>query len=91
MPAHKGHIKEGGRVKGTPNITTSEAKKILEQALYNQLGNINSALTDLYSQKDKAKYIDAISKLFVYVLPKKADIGGDIRGELTIIRKVIND
>ena len=89
MAAHKGHVKEGGRKAGTPNRTTKEAKELLQKALFSQLENINTALTGLY-KKDHAKYLDAISKLFVYVLPKKSDIGGDIKGELTIVRKVIN-
>jgi len=89
LAAKKGHEKEGGRKAGTPNRTTKEAKELLQQALFGQLENINTALTGLYN-KDQAKYLDAISKLFVYVLPKKADIEGDIKGELTIVRKVIN-
>lgn len=73
MAAHKGHKKEGGREKGTPNRTTKEAKAILEQVLLNQVDNIKDALNKLKG-KDDAKYLDACSKLFTYVLPKKTDI-----------------
>ncbi len=65
-----------GRPKGTPNRTTKEAKEFLELIMFGQLDNINSALKTLH-KKDPAKYLDACSKLFTYVLPKKTDITSD--------------
>ena len=38
--------------------------------------NINDALNNL-KDKDYAKYLDACSKLFTYVLPKKTDVTSD--------------
>jgi hypothetical protein len=62
-----------GRPAGTPNKTTKEAKEILEQVLLGQVDNIKEALEKVKA-KDPARYLDACSKLFTYVLPKKADI-----------------
>ena len=73
MPFEKGKNKTGGRKKGIENRTTKEAKTILEQVLLGQVDNIKSALEKI-KIKDPAKYLDACSKLFTYVLPKKADI-----------------
>jgi hypothetical protein len=65
-----------GRPKGTPNKTTQEAKKMLEQLLFGRISSINDALDNL-QQEDSGKYLDAVSKLFTYVLPKKTDVTSD--------------
>jgi len=67
-----------GKKPGTQNKTTKQAKEILEQVLLGQVDNIKAAL-ELVKDKDPARYLDACSKLFTYVLPKKADIttGGE--------------
>lgn len=62
-----------GRPAGVQNRTTKETKALLEQILLGQVDNIQSALESLID-KDPAKYLDACSKLFTYVLPKKTDI-----------------
>ena len=69
----KGTNKTGGRKAGMPNRTTTEAKEFLEFMMFGQLDNMNDALNTLY-EKDPRNYIDACSKLFTYVLPKKTDI-----------------
>ena len=68
-----------GRPKGIPNRTTKEAKEMLEQALYGQMEKIGEALNALY-EKDQARYLDACSKLFTYILPKKTET--DVRTAL---------
>lgn len=67
---------QGGKPKGAKNRTTKEAKEFLEFVMFGQLENINSALITLH-KKDPAKYLDACSKLFTYVLPKKTDVTSD--------------
>jgi hypothetical protein len=62
-----------GRTAGTPNRTTKEAKEILEKLLYGQFEDIETALNQL-KDEDPAKFIDAVTKLFGYVLPKKTDV-----------------
>ncbi len=61
-----------GRTKGSPNRTTKEAKEFLEFVMFGQLDNINAAFEAL--KKEPHKYIDAYSKMFGYVMPKKTDI-----------------
>jgi len=78
---------EGGKPKGAVNRTTKEAKEFLEFIMFGQMENMNKALNTLYT-KDQARYLDACSKLFTYVLPKKTDITSDdkpIQGEIPII------
>lgn len=62
-----------GRPKGTPNRTTTQAKLMLEQIMFGQLDNMEEALNKL-KEKDYSRYLDACSKLFTYVLPKKTDV-----------------
>lgn len=62
--------------KGAVNRTTKEAKEFLEFVMYGQMENMKEALDGLY-KKDPARYLDACSKLFAYVLPKKSDITSD--------------
>jgi len=76
-----GSFKKGeakGKPKGALNKTTKEAKELLDHILFGRIDSINDAL-DKLETKDPAKYIEAITKLLVYVLPKKTDIttGGD--------------
>jgi len=70
---YKGTPKTGGRLSGTPNRTTKEARELLEQVLLGQVDNIKTSLESLLKDSD-SKYLDACSKLFAYVLPKKTDI-----------------
>lgn len=65
-----------GKPKGAKNRTTKEAKEFLEFVMFGQLENINTALKTLH-KKDPARYLDACSKLFTYVLPKKTDVTSD--------------
>lgn len=90
----KGTIKTGGRVKGTPNRTTKEAKELLEHVLLGQVKNINEAL-EIVKNNDPARFLDSCSKLFAYVLPKKTDVTSDNKPLLSnlpdIIVKGVND
>ena len=64
---------QGGKPKGAVNRTTKEAKEFLEYVMFRQLDNMNDALERLHA-KDPSRYLDACSKLFTYVLPKKTDV-----------------
>lgn len=73
-----GSFKKGeakGKPKGAVNRTTKESKQLLEQILFGQVDNIEAAFNKL--QKDPARYLDACSKLFAYILPKKTDVTSD--------------
>lgn len=84
----KGTTKTGGRTAGTPNRTTAQAKELLEQIMFGQIDNINEALNNL-KDKDYAKYLDACSKLFTYVLPKKTDVTSDDKPILQQVAKIV--
>lgn len=73
MARKKGSVKTGGRKAGTPNITTKRAKMIMDSILFTELKNIKSALKVIRGN-DEAKYIDCLSKLLNYSLPKKTDL-----------------
>ena len=86
----KGTPKTGGKKPGVVNRTTKEARELLEQVLLGQVDNIKTSLESLMKESD-SKYLDACSKLFTYVLPKKTDIttnGKDIPALPTINIKV---
>jgi hypothetical protein len=72
----KGHPKTGGRSKGVQNKTTQEAKELLNDVLSGEVDNIKDSLKRVRGDSD-AKYLDALSKLFPYVFPKKSDITTD--------------
>lgn len=69
----KGTVKTGGRKAGIQNRTTKESKEFLEFIMFGQLENMQDALNTLY-EKDQSRYLDACSKLFTYVMPKKTDL-----------------
>ena len=64
-----------GKPKGAQNRTTKQAKELLEKILFGQLDNVNEMFEKL--KKDPQKYIDAYSKMFGYVMPKKTDVTSD--------------
>ena len=83
MPFQKGN-KVGGRNKGSLNKTTQDVKEVLARVLDGREESIQLTLDGLEG-KD---YIDAISKLLPYVIPKKSDVtSGDepIKQNLNII------
>ena len=78
MAFKKGKTKTGGRKKGIENRTTKEAREILDKILYAEIDNIAEALSEV-RKKSKMAYLETLSKLLTYSLPKKTDIttGGD--------------
>jgi hypothetical protein len=92
MPKTSGSFKKGeakGKPKGALNRTTKQAKELLEKVLFGQLDNVNAAFEAL--KKDPAKYIDAYSKMFSYVMPKKTDVtSGDEKIPVNLPNIIIN-
>ena len=62
-------IKTGGRVKGTPNKTTSEIREAYKMLIENNLDNLSKWVNEL-AEKNPEKAIDIIIKMSEYVIPK---------------------
>ena len=76
MGKTKTTFKKGDKIpsrKGKPNKTTEEARNIFLQIMSNQVDQIEENLTKV-AQNDPAKYLDVLSKLFPYFMPKQVDI-----------------
>ena len=73
--------------KGALNRTTKQSREFLEFIMFGQLDNMNAALNTLYT-KDQSRYLDACSKLFAYVLPKKTDVTSDNKPIIPILPAV---
>ena len=63
--------KIGGRVKGTPNKVTSDAKKVLVQIIEN---NMEKAQTMLDMIVEPKEWLLTYIKLMEFVIPKKAAV-----------------
>ena len=74
MPFKKGQSGNAkGRVRGVKNYTTKEAKTLINTVLFGELHNIKKALKAIRA-KDDYRYLDILSKLLTYSLPKKTDL-----------------
>lgn len=81
MKGQKGFVKgvttnPNGRPAGTQNKTTKEARELFIQIMNNEIPNVVEALNKLKGESP-AKYIDALSKLLQYTMPKQLDIKTD--------------
>ncbi|GEM_PF-3080157 len=65
-----------GRKKGSKNLTTKQARELMNQILFGELDNIREALSEV-RKADKGKYLDCLTKLFPFSLPKKTDLTSD--------------
>lgn len=72
-----------GRPKGTPNRTTKEAKEFLKNILYAEFDNIQASLQNARNESD-AKYIDLLTKLLQFVLPKQVEAEGKGKIEIKV-------
>ena len=81
-----------GRTPGTPNTTTKEARLILNNILYGELENIKDSLQEV-RVKDHARYLDCVSKLLAFVIPRKTDLTSDDKPvqPITGIQIIIDD
>jgi len=90
MPKTRGSFKkgEGGRRKGVPNRTTKEARELLEKILFGQIDNINESLNNI-RESSEDRYLDAMAKLFRYVLPQKTDVTSDDKPLIPELPKIV--
>lgn len=77
---------QGGKPKGALNKTTKEAHELFMYIMNGQVGNIKEALVKI-KRDDPEKYINALSKLFQYYLPRKTEVEATIH--LPEITKII--
>ena len=79
--------KFGGRTKGSVNKTTKFSREVLSMALAGQELNIKIALEKLYEKNPEA-YINAITKLLNYAVPKlqstEINAAGNTKIEVTL-------
>ena len=57
------------RTKGTPNKLTTDVKEFLAEIVKGEQECIKSALSELFKE-DKFKYLQIMSKLLAFVVPK---------------------
>lgn len=78
MAFKKGQTKIGGKVKGSQNKLTATAKEMFIGIMEGEINNIKQSL-DLTRKESPAKYLDVLSKLMPYFMPKQIDVksGGD--------------
>jgi len=72
-----------GRPKGIPNRTTKEAKEFLKNILYSEFDNIQDSLKNARAESD-SKYIDLLTKLLQFVLPKQVEAEGKGKIEIKV-------
>lgn len=68
-------VKSGGRVKGTPNVLTSELRERLKDFLNSEIDNLSRE--DILSKLTLSERLTFITKILPYVLPKVEPINGD--------------
>jgi mannose/fructose/N-acetylgalactosamine-specific phosphotransferase system component IID len=69
----KGHKKVGGKQIGSLNKTTKQSQELFMKIMNGQVKYIEPALKQIY-EDDPEKYVNALSKLFQYFMPRKTDI-----------------
>lgn len=73
MKFEKGHIKKGGREKGTGNKVTGRAKELLLLAIDEQSDKFNQVMNNLANEEPK-EWAKIMVNLFKYVAPEKIDL-----------------
>lgn len=72
----KGTPKTGGRKPNSPNKTTKEYHELFISIMNRQVDSIEAALEDIKND-DSEKYINALTKLLQYYIPRKTDVTSD--------------
>lgn len=75
-----------GKPKGAEAKTTKAAKELFVNIMQGEVSNIKDSL-DKVRKKDPARYLDTLSRLFPYFMPKQVDITSD--GETFIAPQII--
>ena len=70
----KGHAKQGGRIAGTPNHSTTKIREVFADILENHVDQIN---TDLAKMKPVER-INALLKLAEFCIPRLQTISGEL-------------
>jgi len=65
---------QGGKPKGALNRTTKDAQRLFIEIMDGQMDRVKEALANI---EDDEKYINALSKLLQYYLPRKTDVTSD--------------
>ena len=65
-----------GRPKGILNKSTAKGRELFMQIMEGQIDHVEGAL-QVVKMEDPAKYLDLISKLLPYFMPKKVDVTSD--------------
>lgn len=89
----KGSTKSGGRIKGTPNKTTSEIRAAFKEFVEFNLDRMQKWIEQV-AQEDPSKALDHLTKFAEYTTPKLARTehtgldGQDIKSQNNIILDV---
>jgi hypothetical protein len=83
-PFEKG--KAPGKPKGATNKVDKAAKELFLEIMEGEVDNIKEAL-ETVRKKDKAKYLEVLSKFMPYFIAKKVDV--NLPGQTTI--KVVRE
>lgn len=67
---------QGGKPKGAVNKTTKEARELFISIMNGEIEHIEEALSRIRADKPD-KYLDSLSKLFQYTMPKQVDVTSD--------------
>lgn len=62
-----------GKPKGTPNRTTKEAREMFVAIIHGQIDYVDEALERVRTESP-SKYLDIMSKLYTYVMPRMVDV-----------------
>jgi hypothetical protein len=84
MAKHRFGEGNAGKPKGAVNKVTQEARELFKTIMEGQVPNIESALNEVRAN-DKGKYLEVLSKLLPYFIPKKLEV--DTPGEMVIYVK----
>mgnify|MGYP007068585126 CR=1 FL=1 len=73
-----------GRVKGTPNKTTAEARELLQKIVGKELDKLGALLSGL----EPLERVNALAKLLPYILPKKQEVTLEQKEPMTEAQRI---